>query len=135
MFIFDIVREMHFLFFFVFSATNTKYDHSSPWSHSAATGQPSSPPALKDSTCCCVPTSRVGHLDTSHTARESINAASKVTFPAHAHTGALAAHLQKLPQASLILSKTTFPWSLSCAGSLQGSSNTQPRVFAYAVVS
>lgn len=49
-----------------------------------------------------------GALGDSHAASESVNAGSKVTSPAHAHTGALAAHLQRPPQVSLILSKMTF---------------------------
>lgn len=50
----------------------------------------------------------MGHLETSQAASESINAGSKVAFSAFAHTGALEAHPQTLPQAPLILSKMTF---------------------------
>lgn len=98
---------MHFLFFFEFSAINIKYEHSSP---GPALQLQASPRVFhpEDFMCCWVPMSRVGHLETSHKASESINAGSKVTFPAQAHTAALAAHLQRLPQASLILPKMIF---------------------------
>lgn len=98
---------MHFLFFFPFSVINIKYNNSSPWSCSAVTGQPSSPSAWGVHVLLCAHVTS-GALGDSHAASESVNAGSKVTSPAHAHTGALAAHLQRPPQVSLILSKMTF---------------------------